>query len=179
MRALIAALAVGAVLCALPSAAALGADSGSAATTAKHCNKHKRKHSRRHHKRRHHHKHCRGSQGAGGGLGGGPGSSSAKCTSDPSNPGRVGAHEFEYSIVLTRPKVACGTTIVEQQNTGMDGHDLVLQKVGDAVPSFAFGEIGPGAVASQTLDLAKGNWTLYCSILDHRSRGMEVNLVVE
>jgi hypothetical protein len=180
MRALIAVAAVGALLYALPGAGAADRGDPGAAAAAKPCAKHKKKkHPPRHHKRRRHRRHCRGSGAPGAGPGSGPGSGTAKCPSDSANPGRVAAKESEYQIVLSRPSVACGTTIVEQDNNGMDPHDLVLQKVGDSSPSYAFGELGPGGVAKKTLELGKGNWTLFCSISDHRARGMEVNLVVD
>jgi hypothetical protein len=168
-------LLIAAALCALPLSAAGGASSPSA-STAKKCKKHKRHHKRRGCKR------GQGGDGAGGGgTGGGPGSAGgAPCTNTASAPGRAAAFESEYTIQLSRPNVGCGTVILEQNTIGaMDPHNLVLQKEGDASPSYSYDELGPGMYARQTLNLSRGNWVLYCSLLDHRAQGMEVTLRVD
>ena len=172
-------LVLAAALCALPLSAAGGSSSSPSASAAKKCKKHKRHHK---HKR----KGCKRGQGGGdgsGGGGGGGGSGSgggAPCTNTASSPGRAAAFESEYTIQLSRPNVGCGTVILEQNTiSAMDPHNLVLQKEGDPSPSYTYDELGPGTYARQTLNLSRGNWVLYCSLLDHRARGMEVTLRVD
>jgi hypothetical protein len=170
-------LALAVAVCALPPAVgSAGSAPVGSAVAAKKCSKKKRHHRKRKHRR------C-GRNGAGGGNGSGQGDQQGAqadtCPNTPSSPGRVGAHESEYQIVLTRASVSCRTVIVEQDNLGEDPHDLVLQKVGNASPSYAFGELGPGGVATQTLDLGRGTWTLYCSLPGHYDLGMHVNLQVD
>jgi hypothetical protein len=169
-------LVLAAALCAVPAGAgsAGGAPSGTAAA-AKKCTK--KKH-RRHHRKRH--RRCgRNGAGDGGGGQGQDGAQAENCPNTPSSPGRVAARESEYQILLSRPSVNCRTVIVEQDNFGEDPHDLVLQKVGNASPSYFYPELGPGGVAKQTLDLGKGTWTLYCSLPGHYDLGMHVNLQVD
>jgi hypothetical protein len=172
-------LLIAAMLCALAtSGIAGGADA--TGTVAKKCSKRKKK---RHHKRgrKHRKRRCGSATGSGAGSGGAQGGQ-AKCN-DASAPGRIGAREKEYSIQPTMPSVACGTVLFEQRNEGMDAHDLILQKDGDAAPSYSFSALGPGGVAKQTVDLSRGTWTLYCDVAEpapgHRALGMEVKLAVQ
>lgn len=44
--------------------------------------------------------------------------------------------------------------------------------------AFAYPDLEPGGDQRQTLKLTHGTWTLYCSILDHRSLGMRATLTV-
>ena len=97
-------------------------------------------------------------------------------------PGRLQATERELSatelqLQLSRPSVAAGSTIVEQNNVGEDPHNLVIQK-GDGSAIFTYPTLDPGLVAKQTLPLTKGTWTLYCSLLDHKDLGMQATLTV-
>jgi hypothetical protein len=163
MRALGALLALVFLLGAAPSNAAAAPV---AHTAKKKCGKH------RHHGKRRHRCHRKGTAGTG----------SSDTWPAPCNtglPGRLGAHESEYAIVLTRPSVACGPVIVEQDNFGEDPHDLQLQKAGAPAPLFSYPELAPGGVAKQTLTLGRGTWTLYCSLPGHYEAGMHVNLTVD
>jgi hypothetical protein len=174
---LIPVLVIAAALCALPSVSAGGTSStATAGVAAKKCGKHK------HHRKGHHKRRCkRGQNGGSGGAGGGSGSGGgANCANTASSPGRAAAYESEYQIQLSRPSVGCGTVILEQNTiSAMDPHNLVLQKEGDPSPSYTYDELGPGSYTTQTLNLSRGNWVLYCSLLDHRARGMEVTLRVD
>jgi plastocyanin len=96
-------------------------------------------------------------------------------------PGRLLATEIEISstqlrLQLSRATVAAGDTIVEQYNSGEDPHNLILERAGTV--AFAYPTLDPGATQRQTLNLAKGTWTLYCSLLDHKSLGMQATLTV-
>ena len=96
-------------------------------------------------------------------------------------PGRLLATEIEISstqlrLQLSRATVAAGDTIVEQYNSGEDPHNLILERAGTV--AFSYPTLDPGATQRQTLNLAKGTWTLYCSLLNHKSLGMQATLTV-
>jgi hypothetical protein len=170
MRQLVALAVFVLALGALDAAANAGqSSSGPRAHVAKKCSKHHR-HGHGKHRRR---CHPNGAASPGGG------SESSPPACNAGLPNRVGGHESEYAIVLTRPSVACGSVIVEQDNFGEDPHDLQLQKAGAPAPSFSFPELAPGAVAKQTVNLSRGTWTLYCSLPGHYAAGMHVNLTVD
>ena len=101
---------------------------------------------------------------------------------DPSGPpGRVLATDLEISptdlrLQLSRASVAAGPTIVQQYNAGADPHNLILERQG--VVAFSYPTLDPGLNQSQTVNLAHGTWTLYCSLLDHKSLGMQATLTV-
>jgi plastocyanin len=169
MRRASAALAILAIACATAFVAPAGsAGSSQAQVSAKHRCKH--------HHRKHRHKRCRkrSSNGTTTGTGGG-----STGTSGP--PGRLLATEREISptqlqLQLSRASLAAGSAIVEQYNAGSDPHNLILEKGG--VVAFAYPTLDPGADQRQTVTLTPGTWTLYCSLLDHRSLGMQATLTV-
>jgi hypothetical protein len=108
------------------------------------------------------------------GLGGGTGSPNGA-------PGRLLATERELSptdlrLQLSRPSLAAGSAIVEQYNAGSDPHDLIVEKSGSV--AFAFGTLDPGGDQRQTVTLTRGTYTFYCSLLNHRSLGMQATLTV-
>ncbi len=169
MRRLLSGMTVLALVCTM--GVAIPAGSAATASTASAKSKCKKRHP-------HHRKLCRrkkrqstteGTSGTGG-TGG---------TSGP--PGRVLATSREISstelqLQLSRPSVAAGPTIVEQYNAGSDPHNLVLEKGGFA--EFTYPTLDPGGDQKQTVTLTHGTWTLYCSLLDHRSLGMQATLTV-
>jgi plastocyanin len=126
----------------------------------------------------HHHqrKTCRHKSSGGSTTGAGGGSNG---TTGP--PGRLLVTDREISatqlqLQLSRPSLAAGSTIVEQYNAGSDPHNLILEKSGQV--AFAYPTLDPGADQRQTVTLTRGTWTLYCSLLDHRSLGMQATLTV-
>jgi plastocyanin len=169
MRRAAAALAVLAIAC----AAAFVAPAGSAASSQAHASA---KHRCRHHHRKHRHKRCRKRSSNTTITGGDGGSSGTSGT-----PGRLLATEKEVSatqlqLQLSRPSLAAGSAIVEQYNAGSDPHNLILEKDGQV--AFAYPTLDPGGDQRQTVTLTPGTWTLYCSLLDHRSLGMQATLTV-
>jgi hypothetical protein len=123
--------------------------------------------------KRWHKRHCKGKQGE---------APDAPCTNTSTSPGRLSAQEDEtpvFLIKLSKTSIGCGKVILQQQNVGEDPHDLALQKSGNSSPSFYYPELGPGLTASQTVDLSRGSWQLYCSIPGHREAGMERTLTVD
>ena len=173
MRRAFAAFGVLALACVVGVAAPSG--SGATATAAA---KSKCKHRHPHHRKRCRKKVASESPSAGGGgAAGGAGGST-----DPSSPpGRLLATEREVSptqlqLQLSRPSLSAGPAIVEQYNAGSDPHNLILEQAG--MVAFSFATLDPGGDARQTVTLKRGTYTLYCSLLDHRSLGMQATLTV-
>jgi plastocyanin len=156
-----------------PSAAA-----PSASSAAKHrCKKAK---ARRGAAARHGKKRCRKKRGGTNQTGQNQGGSDKP--GDPTGPpGRLLATERELSptqlqLQLSRASVAAGATIVQQYNAGSDPHNLIIERQG--MVAFSFPTLDPGLNQSETVNLAHGTWTLYCSLLDHKSLGMQATLTV-
>ena len=88
---------------------------------------------------------------------------------------QVSADEFRYG--LSRSTIQSGPAIVELVNYGEDEHDLRLRRIGGA-RLYRIGTVRPGAVGRLETRLAPGRFVLWCSLADHRSRGMSARLSV-
>ncbi len=88
---------------------------------------------------------------------------------------QVGADEFGYS--LSRQTIKAGPAIVQLVNYGEDTHDLRLRRTG-GTRTYRIGEVRPGALGELEARLLPGRFTLWCSLADHRKRGMSATLVV-
>jgi hypothetical protein len=86
--------------------------------------------------------------------------------------------EKEYSLVLSRQSVRSGSVTLEAINFGMDEHNLALRKTTKGAPTIRFRKLFHGAHVDRTLKLAPGRYTLWCTLADHRKRGMVATLVV-
>jgi plastocyanin len=95
--------------------------------------------------------------------------------SDPP-PSRLLVTAREYSLTLSRLKVAPGQAIVQLYNYGEDPHDLNLRRIGsDRVGEV--GEVEPGATGTLQIELRKASrYRLWCSIPTHRGLGMVATL---
>lgn len=94
---------------------------------------------------------------------------------EPARTVEVSADEYSFEgIPETLP---VGTVEITLENTGTMPHDLVVDELGDEVviPETAPGEQATGRVH---LPMA-GEYTFYCSVGDHRERGMETTVTVE
>jgi hypothetical protein len=157
-----------------------------AAAGARHRCKHKgKKRSAKHEPRRK--QRCRKKRGATGPAAGKPGKPGKPGKQDdpagPSGPpSRLLATSLESSptqlqLQLSRATLPAGAAIVEQYNAGEDPHDLILERQGMVV--FSLPTLDPGLNQRQTVNLARGTWTLYCSLLNHRELGMQATLTVD
>ena len=91
-------------------------------------------------------------------------------------PDRVMVRGSEFEIVLSKRKLIPGRVIVQFVNAGEDPHDLRVERLG-AGEEFGVGVIGPGEVENLDARLKKrSTYTLWCSLSDHRERGMEATL---
>ena len=88
---------------------------------------------------------------------------------------QVGADEFRYT--LSRQSITAGPAIVQLVNYGEDEHDLRLRRIG-GTRTYRIGKVRPGALAELETRFLPGRFTLWCSLGDHRRRGMTATLVV-
>ena len=88
---------------------------------------------------------------------------------------QVVAHEFSFS--LSRTTLKPGTAVIELANFGQDAHDLRLQRVG-ARHIGGTRVVEAGDRAELTVKLQPGRYSFWCSVADHRARGMRGTLLV-
>ncbi len=88
---------------------------------------------------------------------------------------QVGADEFRYA--LSRQSIKAGPAIVELANFGEDEHDLRLRRVG-GTRTYRIGKVRPGGLGELETRFVPGRFRLWCSLADHRLRGMSASLVV-
>ena len=88
---------------------------------------------------------------------------------------QVSADEFSYS--LSRQSIKAGPAIVQLVNYGEDAHDLRLRRTG-GTRTYRIGKVRPGGLGELEARLLPGRFTLWCSLADHRRRGMRATLVV-
>jgi hypothetical protein len=96
----------------------------------------------------------------------------------PRPPARVQVAAKEYSFTLSRSTIRSGRVIVQLANFGEDAHDLVLQRVAPGTRTFATPAVLPKQHAELALRLGPAQYRLWCSIGDHRRRGMRATLTV-
>ncbi len=95
----------------------------------------------------------------------------------PPPPARVQVVAREFSLVLSRPAIKSGTAIVELANFGEDAHDLRMQRIG-GTRVYVWPIAQSGDVEDRTLKLLPGRYRVWCSLADHRARGMVATLRV-
>ena len=85
------------------------------------------------------------------------------------------ADEFHYS--LSRSRVPAGDVTIELANFGEDAHNFKLRRVG-GTHVYTIGKTQPGARTAKTLRLRHGRFKYWCSVADHKARGMKGTLRV-
>lgn len=89
----------------------------------------------------------------------------------------IAVTEKEFQITVPSTTLAPGTYTFDVKNIGKLSHDLVFQG-----PNVSGKEgtplIAPGGTGKVTVTLAKGDYTLYCSVAGHRQAGMVTKLTV-
>lgn len=89
----------------------------------------------------------------------------------------VQASGKEFSITLSRGKIKPGKLRLEFVNYGEDVHDLAVQRSGHGF-TRNLGNTLPGERSVERFKVRKGTYKLWCTISDHRSRGMSATLKV-
>lgn len=95
----------------------------------------------------------------------------------PKTPARLQVVADEFTLTLSRAKIRRGDAVVELANFGEDDHDLALRRVG-GTRTFRVGIVHPGEVGQLDRSLRAGRYTLWCTLADHRARGMRATLVI-
>jgi plastocyanin len=92
-------------------------------------------------------------------------------------PARVQASATEYRFMLSRASIKAGPAIVQLANFGEDPHDLRLQRVG-GTRVYETPLVQPRDQYDLVATLRPGTYRYWCSVADHRARGMRGTLVV-
>ena len=93
-------------------------------------------------------------------------------------PARVQVGADEYGYTLSRETIKAGPAIVQLANFGEDEHDLRLRRIG-GTRTYRVGTVAPGRVGELEARLLPGRFRLWCSLADHRARGMRATLLVK
>jgi hypothetical protein len=93
-------------------------------------------------------------------------------------PARVQVGADEFSFALSRQSIRSGPAIVQLVNYGEDEHDLALRRQARGARTFRVRTIRPGGVRDLEVRLGPGRYMLWCTLADHRARGMRATLVV-
>lgn len=89
----------------------------------------------------------------------------------------VQASGTEFRINLSRSSVQPSKLRLEFVNYGEDDHDLAVRRVGTTLVRN-LGEVRPGERAVERFKVRKGTYMLWCTLGDHRARGMKATLKV-
>jgi hypothetical protein len=93
-------------------------------------------------------------------------------------PSRLQVTSSEFDFVLSRAKLKQGRVIVELVNLGEDPHDLAIRRVAKGARTYTIRELRPGTDAAISFRLYPGTYRLWCTVGDHRLRGMRAVLKV-
>jgi hypothetical protein len=96
----------------------------------------------------------------------------------PTTPARVQVTAREHSLTLSRGVVPAGRLVVELVNLGEDDHDLAVRRIGPGAVTRRIGRTGPGLLGRLEATLRSGRYRLWCTLGDHRARGMVATLAV-
>ena len=96
----------------------------------------------------------------------------------PRPPGRMQVTSSEFEFVLSRARLRQGRAIVQLVNLGEDPHDLALRRNAPGARTYTTPDVAPGGERSISLRLYPGRYQLWCTIADHRARGMRATLTV-
>jgi len=86
--------------------------------------------------------------------------------------------EKEFTLTLSRQSVRAGSVSMEVVNFGMDTHDLMVKGTKVGSKTLRFKQLDPRGRTERTLRLTPGRYALWCSLGDHKARGMKTTLVV-
>ena len=92
-------------------------------------------------------------------------------------PARTQVVAREFSFSLSRTQLESGPAVIELDNFGQDTHDLRLQRAGARHVAGTV-VVAPGSRTELAVMLRPGRYSLWCSVADHRARGMRATLIV-
>ena len=102
-------------------------------------------------------------------------SDTVKASKTPSS--AVQASGTEFRIALSRSKVVPSKLRLEFVNYGEDDHDLAVRRVGTTLVRN-LGTTLPGERVVERFKVRKGTYMMWCTLSDHRARGMKATLKV-
>lgn len=93
-------------------------------------------------------------------------------------PSRLLVSADEWSLLLSRPKLRRGPSLIQLYNRGEDPHDLRMRRVGGK-RLYRLSRVEPGASDRLAAKLRRGSrYRLWCSLPTHRGLGMEATLKI-
>jgi hypothetical protein len=90
-------------------------------------------------------------------------------------PARVQVSAAEFSLAMSRATTRSGALVIQLVNYGEDDHDLAVRRVG-GTRTYRLGIVHPGSVGDLDVRLGPGRYRLWCTLADHRARGMTATL---
>ena len=96
----------------------------------------------------------------------------------PVVPARVQVIADEFSFRLSRQTVKAGPARIELVNFGEDIHDLTMRRQAKGAKTYRLAETLPQGARTLKVTVVPGRYLLWCSVADHRNRGMEAMLTV-
>ena len=107
------------------------------------------------------------------------GAAGAHVGSSSRAPARLLVAGDEYSITLSRGSVMHGQALIQFVNRGEDPHDLKLKRISrSSSRTVSAPELRPGGLVQLDTRLRAGHYRLWCSLPQHRERGMLAVLTV-
>ena len=97
--------------------------------------------------------------------------------SPTSSPARAQVSASEFRLAMSRPAIRRGPAIIELVNYGEDDHDLALRRAG-GTRTYRIGLVRPGTTGELEARLRAGRYAVWCTLADHRARGMRATLLV-
>jgi hypothetical protein len=93
-------------------------------------------------------------------------------------PARLQVTSSEFEFVLSRTKLRQGRAIIQLVNLGEDPHDLALRRIARGARTYRTKLVLPEGETNISFRLYPGRYQLWCSVGDHRARGMRAILTV-
>ncbi len=91
---------------------------------------------------------------------------------------RVQVTADEFRLALSRTSIRRGPVVLELLNLGEDDHDLALRRQAKGARTWRIPVVTPGELGDLEARLVPGRYALWCTLTDHRARGMRATLVV-
>jgi uncharacterized cupredoxin-like copper-binding protein len=107
-------------------------------------------------------------------LGAGAGLAAARA---PATPARAQVSAGEFRLTLSRVTIHRGPAIIELVNYGEDDHDLALRRAA-GTRTYRIALVHPGKTGELDARLRAGRYAVWCTLADHRARGMRATLLV-
>ena len=95
----------------------------------------------------------------------------------PASPARAQVSAGEFRLTLSHAAIHRGPAIIELVNYGEDDHDLALRRVG-GTRTYRIALVHPGRTGELEARLRPGRYAVWCTLADHRARGMRATLLV-